>query len=166
MTTRRIAGTAILATLVAPWLVRRAAAQPGERSALDLIDATRGVSLFAQIIRNHKLEESFKTGRHGYFVPTNEAIERLPALRLEGLRNDAEAARQLVLNHVTDFTGVISTFGNEWNESVNVQTLAGRRYTLTVAAYRQPRLNDIPVLYMNYRVANGYCHAIDGVLWT
>jgi uncharacterized surface protein with fasciclin (FAS1) repeats len=154
---------AFIATLAAPSLVRRAAAQEG-RSAIDLIDATAGVSLFAQIIRNHRLEEPFTSGRHGYFVPTNEAIERLPALRLERLRGDPEAARQAVLNHVTDYTRVISAFGNEWNESVGVQTLAGRRYTLTVAANKQPRLNDIPVLYMNYRVANGYCHAIDGIL--
>ena len=69
-----------------------------------------------------------------------------------------------MLNDVTDFTRVISAFGNEWSESATVRTLTGRRYTLAVASMKQPRLNDIPVSYMNYRVANGYCHAIDGVL--
>lgn len=163
MFSRRQAAAAIITTLLAPSLVREASAQEG-RTALDLIDATRGVSLFAQIVRNHKLEEAFRTGRHGYFIPTNEAIERFPALRLERLRDDPEAARRTVLNHVTDFTGVITNFGYEWSETVNVQTLAGKRYPLTVAAMKQPRIGDIPVLYMNYRVANGFCHAIDGVL--
>lgn len=156
-----IAGLPLLA---APFLARPAAAQQ-RRTALDLIDATRGVSTFAEIIRNHRLEETFRTGRHGYFVPSNEAIERLPALRLERLRSDPETAKQTVLNHVTDFTRVITAFGNEWSESVTVRTLAGRRYTLTVASMKQPRLNDIPISYTNYRVANGYCHAIDGVLF-
>ena len=163
MLTRRQATTAVIATCALPSLIRRAAAQEG-RSALNLIDATPGVSIFAEIIRNHKLEEHFTTGRHGYFVPTNQAIEKLPALRLERLRSDPEIARQTVLNHVTDFTRVISAFGNEWSESVGVQTLAGRRYTLAVGSMKQPRLNDIPILYMNYRVSNGYCHAIDGIL--
>jgi uncharacterized surface protein with fasciclin (FAS1) repeats len=163
MITRRQAATAFIATCALPSFIRRAAAQEG-RSALDLIDATPGVSIFAEIVRNHKLEERFTTGRHGYFVPTNQAIERLPGLRLERLRGDPETARQTVLNHVTDYTRVITSFGNEWSESVGVQTLAGRRYTLTVASMKQPRLNDIPILYMNYRVSNGYCHAIDGIL--
>jgi len=153
-----------LPLLAMPFLARPAAAQQ-RRTALELIDATRGVSTFAEIIRNHRLEESFRTGRHGYFVPSNEAIERLPALRLERLRSDPETAKQTVLNHVTDFTRVITAFGNEWSESVAVRTLARRRYTLAVASMKQPRLNDIPVSYTNYRVANGYCHAIDGVLF-
>jgi len=160
---RRRACAPITATLLAPSLVRSASAQHA-RTALDLINATRGVSLFAQILRNHKLEEMFRTGRHGYFIPTDEAIERFPTLRLERLREDPEAARRTVLNHVTDFTGVITNFGYEWSETVTVQTLAGKRYPLTVAAMKQPRIGDVPVLYMNYRVANGYCHAIDGVL--
>lgn len=163
MLKRRLAATAAIATLALPSLVRNAAAEEG-RTALSLIDATAGVSIFAEIVRNHKLEEAFTTGRHGYFVPTNEAIERLSQLRLERLRRDPEIARQTILNHVTDFTRVITAFGNEWSESVGVQTLAGRRYNLTVGSMKQPRLNDVPVLYMNYRVANGYCHAIDGIL--
>jgi uncharacterized surface protein with fasciclin (FAS1) repeats len=163
MLTRRQVTTAAIASCTLPPLIRRAAAQEG-RAALDLIDATPGVSIFAEIIRNHKLEEHFTSGRHGYFVPTNQAIERLPGLRLERLRSDPETARQTILNHVTDYTRVISAFGSEWSESVGVQTLAGRRYTLAVASMKQPRLNDIPILYMNYRVSNGYCHAIDGIL--
>lgn len=163
MPTRRRIVCAGLPLLATPFLVRPAAAQK-RRTALDLIDATRGVSIFSEIVKKHGLQEPFRTGRRGYFVPSNEAIERLPALRLERFRNDPETARQTVLNHVTDFTQVISGFGNEWSESITVRTLAGRRYTLAVASMKQPRLNDIPVSYMNYRVANGYCHAIDGVL--
>jgi len=54
LTRRRIvrAGLPLLAT---PFLVRPAAAQRG-RTALDLIDATRGVSIFSEIIRKHGLE--------------------------------------------------------------------------------------------------------------
>ena len=157
---------ASLPLLAAPLLVfARSAEAQQRRTALDLINATRGVSTFAEVIKNHRLEEPFRTGRHGYFVPSNEAIQRLPALRIEQLRGDRETARQAILNHVTDFTRVISAFGNEWSESVTVRTLAGQRYTLAVASMKQPRLNDIPISYTNYRVANGYCHAIDGVLF-
>jgi uncharacterized surface protein with fasciclin (FAS1) repeats len=163
MLQRRTIGAGLL--LVAPQLIARpAAAQKKGRTALDLINATRGVSIFAEVIRNHRLEEPFQTGRHGYFIPSDEAIERLEALKIERLRKDPETARQTILNHVTDFTRVITAFGNDWNESVPVRTLAGQRYTLAVASMKQPRLNNIPVSYTNYRVSNGYCHAIDGVL--
>jgi uncharacterized surface protein with fasciclin (FAS1) repeats len=163
MLTKRQAAMAVMTTCALPSLIRRAVAQE-RRSALELINKTPGLSIFAEIIKNHKLEESFTTGRHGYFVPTNPAIEKLPGIRLERLRSDPEAARQTILNHATDFTRVISGFGNDWNEATVVRTLAGRRYTLVVAANKQPRLNDIPIIYMNYRVSNGYCHAIDGIL--
>ena len=83
MLTRRQATTAVIATCALPSLIRHAAAQEG-RSALNLIDATPGVSIFAEIIRNHKLEEHFTTGRHGYFVPTNQAIENFPRSALSG----------------------------------------------------------------------------------
>src|SRR4051794_40901083 len=97
---RRQIVSAGLPLLAGPLLARPAAAQQ-RRTALDLINATRGVSVFAEIIRNHRLEVPFRTGRHGYFVPSNEAIERLPAPRIERLRSDPETARQTVLNHVT-----------------------------------------------------------------
>jgi hypothetical protein len=52
MSTCRRMVIAGLPLLVGPFLARPAAAQQ-RRTALDLIDATRGVSTFAEIIRTH-----------------------------------------------------------------------------------------------------------------
>jgi uncharacterized surface protein with fasciclin (FAS1) repeats len=164
MITRRQLALAGTGTLSTPFVLRAATAQEG-RTAYDLISRTPAVSIFAEVIRNHGLEEHFSTGRHGYFIPVGEAIERLPALQVERYRSDRELARQTVLNHVTDFLQPISGWaGAEYNESFRVTTLAGRRYTLVVSNMKLPRIAGHPITYMNYRASNGLCHAIDGIL--
>ena len=163
MLSRRQIGVAGLMTLAAPFVLRPAAGQEG-RTALDLINRTPGVSHFAEFIKNLGLEEQFSTGRYGYFIPVNEAVERLPALQVERYRSDKELGRQTVLNHVTDFTQPISGWaGDAWRASTTVKTLAGRSLTITASGMSLPRIGGHPIIYMNYRVNNGMCNAIDGV---
>jgi uncharacterized surface protein with fasciclin (FAS1) repeats len=169
MLNRRSVAMAAGASLLAPALLSfrpsRAAAQTG--TAYDLISSARAASIFADIIKTHGLEDEFRTGGNfGFFVPVNGAIERTPALQVERFRRDKEYARQVVLNHVTDYGEMINGFsgGREGNqESQQVKTKAG--YTLTlVTGSGPPRIGGYPITYMNIRASNGYCHAIDGVL--
>src|SRR5688572_14450553 len=103
MLSRRGLGFVGVTTLATPFIIRPAKGQEG-RTALDLINRTPAVSYFAQFIKNQGLEEQFSTGQHGYFIPVDAAVERIPALQVERYRTDKELGRQTVLNHVTDFT--------------------------------------------------------------
>ena len=164
MLSRRVLGLTGLTTLAIPFIFRRAAAQEG-RTALELINRTPAVSYFAEFIKNQGLEEQFSTGQHGYFIPVDAAVERIPALQVDRYRSDKELGRQTVLNHVTDFTRPIAGWaGDNTSESFRVKTLAGRTVTISVSGMKLPTIGGHPITYMNYRVSNGMCHAIDGVL--
>lgn len=164
---RHLALTACGALMMGPTCVALypSTATAQARSALDLIRMAPSVSYFAEILKNHGLEEEFSAaGSFGFFIPVNGAIERVPSLQVERFRRDKEYARQVVLNHITDFTGVINGFsGVGGSSSDSVRTRAG--YTLTlVTGAGPPRIAGYPITYMNIRASNGYCHAIDGVL--
>jgi uncharacterized surface protein with fasciclin (FAS1) repeats len=164
MLSRRLLGLTGLTTLATPFILRPTAAQ-GDRTALDLINRTPAVSYFAQFIKNQGLEERFSTGQHGYFIPVDAAVERMPALQVDRYRSDKELGRQTVLNHVTDFTQPIAGWaGTSTSESFRVKTLAGRTVTINVSGMKLPTIGGHPITYMNYRGSNGLCHAIDGVL--
>jgi uncharacterized surface protein with fasciclin (FAS1) repeats len=166
---RRSVAMAAGASLFAPAILsfRPSPAVAQEKTAYDLISSARAVSIFADIIKTHGLEDDFRAaGNFGFFIPVNGAIERVPALQVERFRRDKEYARQVILNHITDFGQMIDGFsgGREGNQELQqVKTKAG--YTLTlVTGSGQPRIGGYPLTYMNIRASNGYCHAIDGVL--
>jgi uncharacterized surface protein with fasciclin (FAS1) repeats len=159
------AGASLLAPAIIPFRPSPAIAQTS--TAYDRISSARAASIFADIIKTHGLEGEFRAqGNFGFFVPVNGAIERTPALQVERFRRDKDYARQVVLNHVTDFGEMIDGFsgGREGNqETQQLKTKAG--YTLTlVTGSGTPRIGGYPITYMNIRASNGYCHAIDGVL--
>jgi uncharacterized surface protein with fasciclin (FAS1) repeats len=161
----RIAGGVVLA---APSLLmlRSSPAAAQARSALDLIKTAPAVSIFADILKTHDLEQEFSSpGSFGFFVPINAAIERVPALLVERFRGDKEYARKVVLNHITDFGTMVNGFGGSerTTETQSVRTKAG--YTLTlVTGSGSPRIGGYPITYTNIQASNGYCHALDGVL--
>jgi uncharacterized surface protein with fasciclin (FAS1) repeats len=164
MLSRRLLGLTSLTALGTPFILRHAAAQEG-RTALELINRTPAVSYFAEFIKNQGLQEQFSTGQYGYFIPVDAAVERIPALQVDRYRSDKELGRQTVLNHVTDFTRPIAGWaGDGTSESIRVKTLAGRTVTINVSGMKLPTIGGHPITYMNYRVSNGMCHAIDGVL--
>lgn len=159
------AGASLLAPAILPF--RSSPARAQTNTAYDLISSARAASIFAEIIKTHGLESDFRApGNFGFFVPVNGAIERTPALQVERFRRDKEYARQVLLNHITDYGETISAFsgGREGTQdSQQVKTKAG--YTLTlVTGSGPPRIGGYPITYMNIRASNGYCHAIDGVL--
>ncbi|MBC9205228.1 fasciclin domain-containing protein [Roseomonas aerophila] len=157
-------GFAVAAPALLALRPSRAVAQA--RSALDLIKSAPAVSIFAEIIKNHGLEEEFSaSGSFGFFIPVNGAIERVPALQVERFRGDKEYARKVVLNHITDFSAMINGFGGSegTSESQRIRTKAGYSLTL-VTGSGQPRLAGFPITYTNIQASNGYCHALDGVL--
>ncbi len=136
------------------------------QTALDLIKSAPAVSFFAEILKNHGLEREFaEAGSFGFFIPVNGAIERVPALQVERFRKDKEYAQRVVLNHITDYGGLINGFGgsNAQSDVQSVRTKAGFTLTL-VTGSGIPRLAGYPITYMNIRASNGYCHALDGVL--
>lgn len=154
--------------LAAPALLalRPTAAAAQGQTALDLIKSAPAVSFFAEIIKNHGLESEFSaSGSFGFFVPVNGAVERVPALQVERFRRDKEYARQVVLNHITDFTRPITAFGGSERSSDSQQVRTKAGYTLTlVTGSSLPRLAGYPITYTNIQASNGYCHALDGVL--
>lgn len=158
-------GALLLSPAVLPFFPRPARSQ--SRTAYDLIESARAVSIFAQIIKSHGFESEFSAqGNLGFFIPVDGAIERTPALMVERFRNDKEYARKVVLNHITDYGEMINGFsgGREGNQEVQqVKTKAGYSLTL-VTGSGAPRIGGYPIIYTNIRASNGYCHAIDGVL--
>jgi hypothetical protein len=57
---------------------RPSAATAQARSALDLMRLAPSVSYFAEIVKNHGLEEEFSAaGDFGFFIPLNGAIEQV-----------------------------------------------------------------------------------------
>jgi uncharacterized surface protein with fasciclin (FAS1) repeats len=144
---------------------RPSAATAQARSALDLMRLAPSVSYFAEIVKNHGLEEEFSAaGDFGFFIPLNGAIEQVPALQVERFRRDREYARQIVLNHITDFGDVINGFsGVGGSLSQRVRTKAGHTLTLVYGS-GPPRIAGYTITYTNIRASNGYCHALDGVL--
>jgi uncharacterized surface protein with fasciclin (FAS1) repeats len=158
-------GALLLSPAILPLYPRSASAQ--SRTAYDLIESARAVSIFAQIIKTHGFEDDFRAqGNFGFFIPVDAAIERTPVLLVERFRNDKEYARKVIMNHITDYGEMVNGFsgGREGNQEVQqVKTKAG--YTLTlVTGSGAPRIGGYPIIYTNIRASNGYCHAIDGVL--
>jgi uncharacterized surface protein with fasciclin (FAS1) repeats len=154
--------------LTAPALLalRSSPAVVQARTALDLIRSAPAVSYFAEILESHGLGQDFSAaGSFGFFIPVNGAIERVPALQLERFLADKAYARQVLLNHITDFGGMINGFGGSEGtmESQRIRTKAG--YTLTlVKSSGSPRLAGYPITSTISQASNGYCHALDGVL--
>ncbi|MXP66048.1 hypothetical protein E0493_22140 [Roseomonas sp. M0104] len=166
---RRPLGVAAIGAALAPTALslRAVPAVAQSRTAYDLINSARAVSMFAEILKNHNLASEFSAqGDFGFFIPVDGAIERVPALVVERFRRDKEYARQIVLNHITDYTGLISMFEGQQGmtgQSQKVKTRAGYTLTLEMGA-GLPRLGGYPITYTNIRGSNGYCHALDGVL--
>ncbi|KAA2211220.1 fasciclin domain-containing protein [Teichococcus oryzae] len=135
------------------------------RSAYDLISSAPAVSGFAQIIKTHGMEEAFQApGEFGFFVPVNTALERTSPMQLERFRTDKEFARQIILNHITDYDGLVSAFiGQGTGTTTQVKTKAGKSLTLTTGV-GVPSIGGQPITYANIPASNGRCHAIDGVL--
>jgi uncharacterized surface protein with fasciclin (FAS1) repeats len=154
--------------LAAPTLLafRSSPAAAQTRSALDLIKSAPAVSNFAEILKNHGLEQEFNAaGSFGFFIPVNGAIQRASALQIERFRADKEYARNVVLNHITEFDAVISGFGGTGTSaSQRIRTKAGNTLTLVTGGSSPPTFAGYPITYTNIRASNGYCHALDGVL--
>jgi uncharacterized surface protein with fasciclin (FAS1) repeats len=146
--------------------IRSSPAAAQARSALDLIKSAPAVSNFAEILKNHGLEQEFSAaGSFGFFIPVNGSIERASALQIERFRTDKEFARNVVLNHITDYDDVISGFGGTGTSaSQRIRTKAGNTLTLVSGGSSPPTLAGYPITYTNIRASNGYCHALDGVL--
>jgi len=157
-----------LAALGAPVLLSPfpAVAQAKPETADALIRSAVRVSLFADAIKEHGLESAFRAqGRFGFFIPLNSAMEKLAGGTIERLRRDKEYARQVILNHITDFAGAITFMGKLENsrDLRNVKTMAGNTLQITTGG-GPPRIGGQPIVYNNIRASNGMCHAIDGVL--
>lgn len=163
---RRVLGLGGSMALLAPAILsgpsRPARAQA--RNAYDLIGSSPAVSGFAQIIKTHGMEEAFQApGAFGFFVPLNAALERTSALQLERFRADKAYARQIILNHITDYEGLVSAFiGQGTGSTTQVRTKAGKSLMLTTGV-GTPRIDGQTITYSNIPASNGRCHAIDGV---
>jgi uncharacterized surface protein with fasciclin (FAS1) repeats len=146
--------------------LRSSPAAAQARSALDLIKSAPAVSSFVEILKNHGFEKEFSAaGSFGFFIPVNGAIQRVSALQIERFRADKEFARNVVLNHITNFGNIINGFGGTGTSaSQPIRTKAGNTLTLVSGGSSPPTLAGYPVTYTNIRARNGYCHALDGVL--
>jgi uncharacterized surface protein with fasciclin (FAS1) repeats len=161
------AGGALLAPAILSVRATPATAQGQASTAYDMISSARTTMIFAEVIKNHGLENEFRApGRFGFFVPLDSAVERLPALQVERYRRDKELARKTVLNHITDFAdpiGNLMAFGEGSWDTRRIRTKAG--YTLTlVTGGGQPRIGGHTILYTNMPASNGYAHGLDGIL--
>lgn len=168
-TGRRAFGLAAFGALAAPAIVtlgaKPAAAQ--DTTAFSLIEGAASVSLFAGAMKTHGLDAEFKApGNFGFFIPANHGVERVSAAVVARFQRDKDFARQLLLNHITDFRGMINAFpgaNTSGGSGDTVRTQAGNSYTLWTGA-ALPRIGGNPIIYMNHRVSNGFVHVIDGVL--
>jgi uncharacterized surface protein with fasciclin (FAS1) repeats len=161
------AGGALLAPAILSMRATPATAQGQAPTAYDLISSSRTSTIFAEVIKNHGLENEFRApGRFGFFVPLDTAVERLPAMQVERYRRDRELARKTVLNHITDFADPISTFSafaeGSW-DTRRLRTKAGHTLTL-VTGGGPPRIGGHTILYTNIPASNGYVHGLDGAL--
>ncbi len=174
---RRYFGTAAVvaaAGLAAAGLSAPAGAQGvvqgGSLSLLDILKGSRDLRRFAALVNELGMEAEFtKPGPFGIFVPHDAAFLDASPARLRAATASTEAARRLVMNHITPFTGLILPGGNANSESGTTDSFtsaAGQPLQLMQRSGALPSVNGLRVYVANVRASNGMAHCIDGILFT
>jgi len=143
--------------------------QSGSLNLLEIINASRDLRQFATFVRELRMEEEFtKPGPLGVFVPHDAAFLDASPARLRIATATPEAARRLVLNHITPFTGLILPGGHANSEGGTVDNFtsaAGQGMQLMQRSGALPSVNGLRVYVANVRASNGVAHCIDGILF-
>lgn len=158
------AGLAVAGTAGAQSVV-----QGGSLSLLDILKGSRDLRRFAALVNDLGMEAEFtRPGPFGIFVPHDAAFLDASPARLRAATATPEAARRLVMNHITPFTGLILPGGNANSESGTTDSFnsaAGQPLQLMQRSGALPSINGLRVYVANVRASNGVAHCIDGILF-
>jgi uncharacterized surface protein with fasciclin (FAS1) repeats len=163
---RRLAQVALsmTGTVLATGTALRAQAQSA--TLLDVIKGSQGTSRFAEMIRIAGVEAEFTSAtRRSAFVPTNAAIEAIPALRMQDLTANPPKMRALVLNHLVDGAApinlTISDSGSMGSDTF--RSRGGAPVSVSFGSGGLPRANGAQIVLANVQAGNGLVHVISTV---
>ena len=118
-----------------------------------------GFSTLVAAIKAVGLEETLtEGGPFTVFAPTDEAFAKLPEGTVEGLLEDKEALKSILLYHVAAGT----VLANDVVKLDVAETLNGQK--LSINAKHEVRINDAKVIKTDVMAKNGVIHVIDTVL--
>lgn len=100
------------------------------------------------------------TGSWTLFAPSDHAFERLPAEVIQGLMDDPDRLRSLLLAHVVD--GEYA--GRDLIPFTRVPSVAGVDLSFAEDEYGETLVHGVPVLTADIVAANGIIHELDGVV--
>ncbi len=163
-----LAASAVALAAAGGTLVSPAAAQAQGMTLLQVLKASRDLSIFAGLVKTADLEAEFsKPGRFGFFVPHDPFFGSFEAPSMQDLTSDKQRLQRLVLNHVTTVAPVVYPGGNGSEnspESMSLTTLSGRSVALWNGAGGVPRIHGRLIYVANVPASNGVAHCIHGLI--
>jgi uncharacterized surface protein with fasciclin (FAS1) repeats len=100
------------------------------------------------------------TGSWTLFAPSDHAFERLPAEVIQGLMDNPDRLRNLLLVHVVD--GEYAA--RDLIPFTRIPSVAGVELPLAESEYGEVLVHGVPVLTADIVAANGIIHEMDGVV--
>jgi uncharacterized surface protein with fasciclin (FAS1) repeats len=140
---------------------KSAQAAAATTAPLNLLETAKagGFTTLAAAVKAAGLEEAL-SGKEPLtvFAPTDEAFKKLPEGALEGLLNDKEALKNVLLYHV--LPGTVKS--GDVVKLKSAKALNGQE--LKVDATKGVKINDATVTKADVEASNGVIHVIDTVL--
>ena len=163
LVSRLLAGTALMAALVAASPLAAAHAQPMEPMQPDIVDTAVAAGQFttlAAALQAADLVDTLKgAGPFTVFAPTDAAFAKLPAGTVEALLADPNALRSILAYHVV--AGWVGAADAMMLPAAT--TVQGEDLAITVADGAL-RVNDATVIVADINASNGVIHVIDTVV--
>jgi uncharacterized surface protein with fasciclin (FAS1) repeats len=149
---------AAMVVLLAP--ASGAAAQSASKDLFDTIDGNTDLSTFGRALRTAGLVDTLRgQGPYTVWAPTNSGFGKLPAGQLDGLMQNPDQLKRLMLYHIGQ--GPITAA--QIVQVPNVKTLEGEAIRVS-ASGNAVHLNDATVTQADVLATNGIIHVIDSVL--
>lgn len=162
---RRHLGAA--AASIAAGVLHTESARAQSANLLSVIQHSPMTSRFAELLKNSGAEGEFsQSGRRTAFIPSNGAIEQIPAIRMQDFLGNKAKLRTLILNHLVEgampINLTISDSGNMGTDQF--RSLGGQVVAVSFGSGGVPRVNGVPVVLANVAASNGFVHVISGVI--
>ncbi|HEY9840053.1 MAG: fasciclin domain-containing protein [Candidatus Sericytochromatia bacterium] len=133
-------------------------ADDSERTIAQLTLTEPELGNLHQLLVLADMDDMLASGHYTLLAPNNQAFTKLPRAQLDGLRQDKQKLRQVLMNHLIQRP----LSSSELNQLPNAQTMhVGKQLVITKSADGKPVIQQAHLVRPDIWASNGMVHIID-----